>query len=270
MTTLEPARPDEIVEIAPGMVGVLSRPAAAARKTCVVILNAGFLPRSGAFRLHVRLARHLAALGYPTLRFDLFGIGDTLPYADRSSSDVMRSVFDRLQELTGCRQFVTGGICSAADLGWQVALADSRLAGLISIDGVVRKTRSYMLGRLRRSLGKSPSEWLETLRRAIRRRPASSASHEPENLRDWPKPGAEGAQLQTMIANNTEIYCLFTGGASYFLHPRQFQETFGAAVRSERVQFQYWPHCDHLFYVTASRSRLIDDLGDWLRRRLPD
>jgi len=270
MTTTVSARPDEIVDLMPGLFGVLSRPTTASRKTCVVIFNAGFLPRSGAFRLHVRLSRHLAALGYPTVRFDLFGIGDTLPYADRPPSDIVRHVFDRLEALTGCSTFVTGGVCSAADLGWQVAVVDPRVAGVISIDGMVRKTFAYTLGRLRRSLGKSPSEWFATVARAVRRRPASAVSHEPENLREWPEPGTERGQLEALLGRNTELYWLFTGGASYFLDRRQFQQTFGSAVRSERVLFRHWPHCDHLFYAAASRSRLIADLGEWLQRRLPD
>jgi hypothetical protein len=36
---------------------------------------------------------------------------------------------DRLQELEGCTDFAVGGICSAADVGWQAAVVDARVCG---------------------------------------------------------------------------------------------------------------------------------------------
>ena len=101
---------DEIIELAPGMFGLLSRPRDAARSTVVVILNAGFIHRSGPFRLGTRLARALAESGYPALRFDLPGIGDTLAHADRPPTEIVSAAFDRVQERTGCARVVIVGI----------------------------------------------------------------------------------------------------------------------------------------------------------------
>lgn len=43
----------------------------------VVILNSGIIHRVGAHRVYVPLSRALAAAGFPVLRFDLSGIGDS-------------------------------------------------------------------------------------------------------------------------------------------------------------------------------------------------
>jgi hypothetical protein len=64
------------------------------------------------------------------------------------------------------------------------------------------------------------------------------------------------------------VFALYTGGvANYFLHPRQFADTFGNAAADPHVQFQYWPDVDHLFYRPADRARLIDQLCTWTQSR---
>ena len=43
----------------------------------VIMLNSGILHHVGACRLHVKLARALAPVGYTVMRFDHSGIGDS-------------------------------------------------------------------------------------------------------------------------------------------------------------------------------------------------
>lgn len=59
--------------------GILSRPPGAARDTTVVTLSGGgtSAPSPNRNRLSVRLGRELAARGFPTLRFDYHGIGES-------------------------------------------------------------------------------------------------------------------------------------------------------------------------------------------------
>src|SRR3954447_26582491 len=72
---------DEVLRIGPEqqLAGIFSHPEASAvpaARPAVVLLNAGVLHRVGPHRLHVQLARRLAALGFASLRLDLGGIGD--------------------------------------------------------------------------------------------------------------------------------------------------------------------------------------------------
>jgi pimeloyl-ACP methyl ester carboxylesterase len=257
---------DEILHLGRGMFGLLSQPAGVPHSTAVVVLNAGFIHRSGPFRLGTRLARALAAAGYPALRFDLPGIGDTLPGADRPLVEVVAGVLDRLQARTGCARVVVGGICAAADLGWQAALRDARIDGVFLLDGPARGRFWFNLARARRLLRKSPAHWLA----AVRRLRAPPADVTDAQLRDWPARGSEPAQLDRLRARGVQLLMLFTGGTAYFLHPRQLRATFGRGVRSEAVAIEYWPECDHTYSLEAHRQRLIDCIGTWVASRFPD
>jgi len=260
---------DEIVDLGDGMFGLLSRPPAGrAKTTCVVLFNAGIMHRSGPFRLHVRMARRLASLGYPVLRFDLPGVGDSLRRADRPLMQIVRHVLDRAQAETGCARFATGGICSAADMGWHLALDDKRIAGVLMMDGLARKGRAFLLGRLMRATRKSPRAWLDLIRRKLARRKAAPAVDTPENLRDWPAPGVEKDQLRELLDRGIEFFIFFSGGTSYFLHPGQLAETYGPAVRNEAVRFRHWPQCDHMIYADSDREHLIGEVADWMQQRL--
>ena len=257
------------MDLGPGVFGLLSLPSAAdACGTTVVLFNSGIMHRAGPFRVTVRLARALAALGYATVRFDFPGVGDSLQHADRPILEITRDILDRVQAQTHCDRFVVGGICSAADLGWQLALDDSRVIGVIMLDGLARKGWWFNIGRLTRALRTPPSTWPAMLRRRLAWRRHLSVKT-AETLRDWPQPGAERAQLRQLLARGVRLLMVFTGGTSYFLNPRQFRETYGATVNTSAIDFHYWPHCDHMFYAASGREQLITETCKWMSRSFP-
>lgn len=258
---------ESIIELQHGMFGLLSRPETGpVHATAVVLFNSGIMHRVGPFRLTVRLARALGELGYPTLRFDAPGIGDSLRHADQPMVQITRDVLDQLQVQTGCDHFVVGGICSAADVSWNAALDDERVTGVILLDGMARKRWWFQVGRVARALRTSPLTWPAKMRRRLLPASAAPTAVPAENLRDWPRPGEERGQLQRLIARGTRFFMLFTGGTSYFLHPGQFRETYGTAVDNPAVDFHYWPDCDHMFYAEAGRHRLIAEICGWVSR----
>jgi len=106
------------------LVGVLTFPAESAEPNGspgAILLNAGIISRVGPNRVYVKLARNLAALGLPVLRFDLSGIGDSparrdhLPFY-RSAVSETKEAMDYVTLVTGVEQFVLMGICSGANL----------------------------------------------------------------------------------------------------------------------------------------------------------
>ncbi len=259
---------ESTLELGEGRFGVLHQ-AAGASSVLFVFLNAGAVHRQGPFRLYVHLARRLAALGFASVRFDQPGIGDALRAAERPQPALLGDVLDQLQARTGCARFVVGGICSAADAGWQLALRDPRVQGLMLLDPVAYGPRWFRLGRLLRL--RSAQAVLAALQRRLTQGgvAADAASRAVEaDYRDWPSPAQAPVQLASLCARGVEILALYTGGiAHYFLHRRQFASTFGASAHARQVQFDYWPEVDHLFYRPADRERLIEHLCAWAQVR---
>jgi alpha-beta hydrolase superfamily lysophospholipase len=123
--------------------GILAEPEHAA-PLCVVLLNAGALRHIGPGRMWVELARRWAALGVPTLRIDLAGIGDAggdleLLREDEGfyvSSFVGETltVLDALAARGLPERFVLAGLCSGAYWSLHAAMEDDRVAGAYMIN----------------------------------------------------------------------------------------------------------------------------------------
>src|SRR5690606_1367498 len=105
----------------------------------VLILNAGIIHRAGPNRLHVTLARALSAAGFPVLRVDLSGLGDSPPREDGAApldaalADI-RDILDTLQATRGVQRVVLMGLCSGADHSVIYAASDPRVVGVALLD----------------------------------------------------------------------------------------------------------------------------------------
>lgn len=257
---------ERIINLDGGRFGILTEPTAhdPARAT-VVLFNVGLVHRTGPFRQQVQLARHLAALGHPVLRYDMPGIGDSA-YSSTPAATIVSAIFDLLTAQIGSRSFIVGGICAAADLGWNVARADPRVAGLLLIDGVARPGSWFRIGQSKLFLTRPAHSWPGMLLRRM----GAKAEPGEEQFRDWPEAGNEPAELAALLERGVQVLALYTGGiAHYFLHPRQFDATFGAAAKHPRVEFEFWPECDHLVMAQEDRQRLQRRIGDWCGKLKP-
>ncbi len=95
----------------------------------IIILNAGSAYRVGPGRLHVRLARKLSALGFPCLRVDISGLGDSPVELGREENDGYAAtafrdvaiVFEYLRRLDPERPMLLMGLCSGAYAAFQSA-----------------------------------------------------------------------------------------------------------------------------------------------------
>jgi pimeloyl-ACP methyl ester carboxylesterase len=125
--------------------GILSEPANASQELpTVVILNAGSASRVGPGRLYVQLARHLAGYGFPCLRLDACGLGDSVGGSVEHENDpypatVFRDVAATLEQLParfGVKRCLLLGLCSGAYAAFQsaVQLADPALVESILIN----------------------------------------------------------------------------------------------------------------------------------------
>lgn len=132
----------------PNLFGILSEPVApptaASELPTVIILNAGSAYHAGPNRLHVLLARRLAAAGFRCLRMDLHGLGDSVtPNHERENETHPATAFrdihlvmEFLEREMDVSQMVLMGLCSGATAAFQSAVhfADPALLECVMIN----------------------------------------------------------------------------------------------------------------------------------------
>jgi exosortase A-associated hydrolase 1 len=112
-----------------------------------VVVVGGPQYRAGAHRQFVLLARALAAAGYPTLRFDCRGMGDSegdLRNFEEVGADIDAAIVALRQAAPGVRRVVLWGLCDGASaaLMFVDARADARIDGLVLVNPWVRTQAS--------------------------------------------------------------------------------------------------------------------------------
>jgi alpha-beta hydrolase superfamily lysophospholipase len=126
------------------MFGVLTEPDGPLRadRPTFCFLNVGADHHVGPHRMNVELAREVASLGYLAFRFDLPGLGDSLPapggrenviYSKGQVAD-LTSAMDALKEVRGAERFVLVGVCSGAYLAFHTAVLDLRVVGQVLVN----------------------------------------------------------------------------------------------------------------------------------------
>lgn len=124
--------------------GILTRPCEEGprEQSAIVLLNVGANSHIGPNRMWVTLARQLAALGFPVLRLDTAGLGDSATgpasarqqlYSNKTVPDV-QAALSYLEACTGAGQFTLIGLCSGAYTACLTAYEDPRVCGQILIN----------------------------------------------------------------------------------------------------------------------------------------
>lgn len=144
-----PACTDSAVEFRCGenrLWGVLSRPAdGPEHATGVLIVVGGPQYRVGSQRQFVLLARRLAAAGFPTLRFDCGGMGDSdgpLRTFEQVQPDVDAAMQALRRHCSGVQRIVLWGLCDGASAALMQLPTRADIAGLVIVNPWVRSEAS--------------------------------------------------------------------------------------------------------------------------------
>jgi pimeloyl-ACP methyl ester carboxylesterase len=249
------------------------------RTAGIIIFNAGFIHHVGPYRLHVDLARDLAAAGFPVLRFDFSGIGDS-PLGNSKELDLERiktennAAIETMVHHTGCERIILLGLCSGADNAHAIAIDDARISGIVFMDGFAYPTflfycKDYGPGLLK------PMKWLgycfrlaKKMRAFCSKRSASASFFQPDLKiyeRDFPPKPQVIRELQAMIDRGTKLFFIYSGGiAIYYNYDKQLVHMFRSLNFKGRVSHRYFKDADHTFTNYFLREKLRGEIVKWV------
>jgi hypothetical protein len=257
-------------------------PGADARRQGVIILNAGVLHRVGPNRIHVQLARLMAAQGFVVLRFDFSGIGDSRqaagdePFARRAVREASQAM-DVLEQRRGIREFLVVGICAGADAGLEASVQDRRVAGAVLIDGYNLPSLRMVLYFYRTKLI-NPWSWVRFLvgrsltwslvRSLSTKRAAAPQAVSPGLESLLPAPGEFVARFRSLSDRGTDLLLVYTNNSpAYYNYRRYLRRRIASWPSKSRVTVEHLAHSDHLFTLLVNRAKLLEIVVGWAARR---
>jgi pimeloyl-ACP methyl ester carboxylesterase len=250
------------------LAGILTEPASATERACVVLVSAGLTPKFGPFRLYTELARRLADHGFRSLRFDLGGIGDSGQEYDgrllqeRTQLQIGAALdhLDRHFDLDGV---VLAGLCSGADDSFRYAEHDARVRRIVMVDPFAYRAGSF-----------SWRHWSYRARRRLLRavglyRPLGGARAGDQALVDYENlPHHESSRiLEALLKRKAQLHFVYTAGRrESFNHPGQLRAMFPGIDFANLVELDYLPRVDHTQFREADRRTLISAIIGRLTR----
>jgi pimeloyl-ACP methyl ester carboxylesterase len=280
------------------LVAIMTPPAGGVSRsdTTFVILNSGVIHRVGANRLHVHLARDLAHVGIPVLRFDLSGIGDSPSRRDAKESildTVMQDIRDVVDHVSGTSgHVVLMGLCSGAAHALLYGARDSRVSGVVLLDLWIPRTRGYHVRRTwsrisrRRSwstLLRGRADWLRRVMRKWLRGAVSAenadasvavagdAESDPDLERETRLTEDQAHEIlvgafRPVLARRTPMLAAFTAGHEHqHNYASQIIDAFPELDFRGSLQLDWFPNSDHSFSDPSNASRLRRLVVDWAR-----
>lgn len=265
------------------LVGVLAMPQRC-RDTALLIVVGGPQYRVGSHRQFVLLARRAADEGYPALRFDYRGMGDSggaMRGFESVSADIGAAIDALLAACPGVRRVVLWGLCdgASASLLYLERTADPRVAGLCLLNPWVRSPASlarthvkhYYLHRLRqpefwrklasgRVAGEALQGLIANLRLAGKGRGDAAAKPFQERMAAaWD--GFGGSMLLVLSGND------YT--AKEFLEYAAADAAWRARLARPDIHKCDVAGADHTFSGVAERREVESRTVDWMCRQWP-
>ena len=254
-------------------------------ETGVVIIVGGPQYRVGSHRQFVLLARRLAEAGYPTLRFDYRGIGDSTGDARdfESVADDICAAVDILVAEAGVRKAVLWGLCDAASAAMMYADKDSRISGLVLANPWVHspetaarvRLKSYYGGRLR-----NPEFWRKLIGLEIDWRDSIGSVWEYlRQSRRSPERHGGGTPRKHFISRMLDGWGAFAGPTLLILSgddlvAKEFRQLCAesppwlVASRRRGVRTVTLPAANHTFACAEWRAEVEDSTLSWLAQHM--
>jgi pimeloyl-ACP methyl ester carboxylesterase len=253
--------------------------------TGFIFFNAGVVHRVGVHRTNVVIARALVAIGIPSIRFDLAGLGDSAradgknSFAEQTVLDIQEAM-DALTAATGVRRFVLYGVCSGAVHSYSAALTDERVAGVAMFDTFKYPTYKAQIRRITIRLKKYGS--IAAITKRVVSMGLRSMSNALASLRKPVAPKAERVVssigffayrplkaefafgLRTLINRGTKIFLIYAGsGFEHYNYADQFKDAFKKFGITDRIETAFLLDVDHTATRLAAQTELVACMTQW-------
>ncbi len=268
----------------------------------VVLSNAGLIHRIGPNRIYVKLARSLAAQGCYVLRFDLSGVGDSLPRPDhmpveKFTIDDTVQAMDYLESSYGCQRFVLMGHCAGAYHSFRTAVQDPRVVGVVMMnpDGGEtewieydrkRKLARYYTNYYSKITLLDPQRWKRFISGKVSYRNVIKNAFQVviwgqvsgllfrikrRFIRQTPTPADSQlftveAILQKMLELDTRVLLIYSENATSLERIQSGQDkALKLLTAAKKLNLTVIPGADHIFSPLDSQANLLQVIAQWMQ-----
>ncbi len=258
------------------LVGVFAPAIAGDKKdTAFIFVSAGILSKIGPHRLYVLMARKLAQKGFPSMRFDLGGIGESevdlaanLSLHERSISEIQQAM-TYVTELSGIKRFVLCGLCSGAEDSFKSAVIDERVSGLYLIDPHGFETKK---SKLRYNIFRA-SRKLVMLTGWYSKRVTGVAEEnkldDEVDFQDEISQEVAEEKTQILLKRGVHIKYVYTGGVySYFNYANQFYDMYPNIKKTDLVDVEILDKLGHLPLLDGDKITFVNSICRWAKKIL--
>lgn len=264
------------------LLGIVTRPELPS--DCgVLIVVGGPQYRVGSHRQFLLLARHLAEEGFPTLRFDYRGMGDSdgaVRNFEGIAEDIAVAVDGFLKTCPEVKRIVLWGLCDAASaaLMYFDSSRDRRIAGLVLLNPWVRSEASLAQTHIKHYYGRRLMQrefWgkllsgrmriTKSIRDLLANAILARGRHQPQH--------GEPCSFQDRMAEGLRLFpgkvLLILSGNDYtakeFLEFADANADWRALLSSATTCRADIRDADHTFSSRAQRSLVESETVKWLR-----
>jgi uncharacterized protein len=265
------------------LVGMLAVPERAAGVAVVVIVG-GPQYRAGSHRQFVRLARCLAAAGFPVLRFDYRGMGDSTGAAvtfEECGPDISAAIAAVRAHCPEVERVVLWGLCDAASaaLDYWHAARDACVAGMVLLNPWVRSETTLAKTQIKHYYARrvfAKDFWAKLFAGGVN--PLAALTGFARNLRTAVTPSRAAGRREAVAFQDRmaaalgsfpgPVLLLLSGvdlTAREFLEYARSRPRWQGVLRGERIERHDLADADHTFSSGAAAEEVETRTLSWLR-----
>jgi len=266
-----------------GLVGILAQPDLSSTIGVVIVVG-GPQYRAGSHRLFVSLARSLAAGGFPALRFDYRGMGDSggaMGSFETVGDDIEAAVVALQASCPEVERVILWGLCDGASaaLLYCHEKKDPRIDSLVLANPWIRSEATLARTQVKHYYGRRLLErefWLKLLRGnlALGRSILGLWRNIGRSLATSKEPSGARPSYQARMAQGWRDFpgkiLLVLSGQDYvareFLECAKVDPAWPGLMERRGVRRMDIPEADHTFSVHAAQRRLESAVLQWLQQ----